>query len=47
MNIICYLVKLDDSFGGDDEPEVDETGGQAVVDDGGLLPVDHVNDVLL
>ncbi len=40
-------MKFDDSFGGYDEPDVDEASGQAVVDDGGLLPVDHVNDVPL
>jgi len=42
-----YLVKSYDSFGWNDKPDVDEAGGQAVVDDGGLLPVDHVDDVLL
>ncbi len=40
-------MKFDNSLDGDDQPEVDETCCQAVVDDCRLLPVDHVDDVAL
>ena len=40
-------MKFYNALDGDDEPEVDETCCQAVVDDSRLLPVDHVDDVAL
>jgi hypothetical protein len=40
-------MKFDNSLDGDDQPEVDKTRCQAVVDDCRLLPVDHVDDVAL
>ena len=44
---VDYLMEPDDTLGWHDEPDVDESDGDAEVDDGGLLPVDDVDDVAL